>query len=576
MHRRLVWFCVSVLVVAACGEQKAGTGSAASVAANQQGSAADDPYKKFTTSIEAALGTFNDIKVFDRVPGSPAWRRLIGEYVPITVNGQTPSHYATMMKVDRPMLLPTNVQKSSDSGSQSAPYSVVGRMPASNPEVQWVFVVRQYYIKDTTDDHFPWSGDMAVIGHHPRTGATVFLQYYDPEHPKSGQVVVSPFSPNGESFWSPLKILADSFTCQRCHSAGPFIHSPWINQVLVAKPLPGGRPREPMVPSDPVGPYFFVDAEEGQTFWSWNNALLVSKGGGHLKKRDNVCTQCHRVAPDTVGLNENATRFAGITTGRNAYVLRTDSFQLAGFDSLHWMPPIDPAQIDYYAGQAAFASQWQSTYGKAAAEVNQLARNQATWQKAIAAGLAADVPRPPKQFQQIVVDRPLRDTIGANGLLWVLDSRMRANTDGDLSQWRFFGTGAPSPPNRVAPVVYRRNFDSANSISYRVAFVGAPRTVGDAGGFVGIQDLQTFAVKQGDYLGVVFINSGSAAAPGAVPFTHDDWAALTAPDGTPWLRDGSVTYRLSGTGTPMVGTNLNFPITGAAFRTYSFEFRNKI
>src|SRR5678815_112055 len=113
MYKRLLLFCVSVFVVAACGEKNAATGGAASTAAaRQQGATADDPYRKFTASIEAALGTFNDIKVFDRSPGSPAWRRLIGEYVPITVNGKTPTHYATMLKVDRPMLLPTNVQHS--------------------------------------------------------------------------------------------------------------------------------------------------------------------------------------------------------------------------------------------------------------------------------------------------------------------------------------------------------------------------------------------------------------------------------------------------------------------------------
>ena len=87
-------------------------------------------------------------------------------------------------------------------------------------------------------------------------------------------------------------------------------------------------------------------------------------------------------------------------------------------------------------------------------------------------------------------------------------------------------------------------------------------------------DNRTFPLRQGDYLGVVFTNTGTATRPASIPYTDDDWAVLHNPDGSLWLRDRSVTYRVTTPGAPTVGARV--VVTDAAFRTYSFEFRNRL
>jgi hypothetical protein len=574
-----------LMVVWACAE--GGSSSASGLSRSSDGAACDTLrrdvalFRQYAQQVSDALGTFNDIRVFERNSASGAWRLVSGWYVPVTIGGRKPDYYVHDMDSDRPMMLPTTVQSDTlgvDDDGQSMPYSSVGRMPGSNPEVQWIWVVRQYKIKDTTAADFPDSPDMAVIGHHPRTGASAYLQYYAPSCPKSGEVVVSPSSRNAAAFWSPMDSLIPSFRCERCHASGPFIHSPWINQVtLGGGDAPDAPPEEPVVPSDPVGAFFYVWSDSGQPFAGWDSALIASKGGGHFRKTGNKCTQCHRIAPTMLGLNQNSTRYAGLgRAGSNGLSVRSDSFQTPNYRALHWMPPIDPQQLDFYAGQKDLSDEdWQDAYGTSAAEVNALeADSGQNWRAAHARGEVADVPRPPKQYQTIVVDRPKLDSIPPDESLWIVDSRMRANTAGDLQQWRFFGKGDGGGGVQAAPVVYRRKQNDGSTIEFEVVFVGDPQTSANGGRWVSIQGRQTFQLRQGDYLGVVFTNTDDASRPAIIPYTDDDWAKLANPDGSTWLRDGSVSYRVATGGAPSLGTRVVF--TDAAFRTYSFEFRNKL
>ena len=581
--RRLSLFVGAMVVAAACSK---GGSSGSYASSGTGGGVACDTLRRdvalfgqYAQKIDQALGSFNDIRVFERRADSGAWRLVSGWYVPVTIGGATPDYYVRHMDSDRPMMLPTTVQSDTagvDDDGQSMPYSSLGRMPGTNPEVQWIWVVRQYKIKDTTAADFPHSPDMAVIGHHPRTGASAYLQYYAPNCPKSGEVVVAPSSPGAAAFWSPMDSLIPSFRCERCHTAGPFIHSPWINQVTIGGgEEPDAPPVEPVVPSDPFGPFFYVWSDSGEPFAGWDSALIAAKGGGHFKKTGNRCTQCHRVAPTMLALNQNSTRYAGLRADRNAMSVRSDSFQTPGYRALHWMPPVDPQQIDFYAGQQEFdAKDWHDAYGESAAQINALEADSARWRQAHERGEVADVPRPPKQYQTIVVDRPKLDSIPADQSLWIVDSRIRANTDGELQQWRFFARGASGNDVKAAPVVYRRKQNDGGTIEFEVVFVGTPQRSSGAGDWVSIQGRRTFNLRQGDYIGVVFTNAGDATRPAFIPYTDDDWATLRNTDGSTWLRDGSVTYRLVTGGAPSVGQRVTF--TDAAFRTYSFEFRNKL
>jgi hypothetical protein len=586
MHRRLSLFCGAVAVVAAwaCGQD--GRTTARTIYGDP---ACDtlhrnvDLFNQYAEQIKNALGTWNDIRVFERDNATKEWKLVSGWFVPVTIGGDKPEYYTREMDSDRPMMLPTTVQSDPlglHSNGQSNPYSSVGRMPGTNPEVQWIWVVRQYQTKALTSDSFPFSPDMAVIGHHPRTGATAYLQYYDPYCPKPGEVMVSPTSAGGAQFWSPMDSLIPSFRCQRCHAPGPFIHTPWVNQVTIG----GGEaadatPVEGVVPSDPMGPFFYVWSDSGQPFANWDSALIASKGGGHWRKPGNKCTQCHRIAPTMLGLNQNSTRYAGLPHDspiRNGLAVRSDSFQTPPYRALHWMPPIDPQQIDFYAGQKDFTpGDWRDSYDSSASEINVFEPDTTRpgWRQAYERGWVADIPRPPKQYQTILVDRPLLDSVPPDQALWIVDSRMRANTDGNLHEWRFFGRDGTSGDVRAAPVVFRRRQNNGSKIEFEIVFVGPAQRASKGGDWLSLGS-GGFALRQGDYLGMVFTNAGRTSGVAGIPYTDDDWAVLKNLDGSTWLRDGSVTYRVATPDTIRVGQRLHFK--DAAFRTYSVEFRNKL
>lgn len=154
----------------------------------------EDLHDAYMAKVKAALGKFDDVPVWEWGPDAEGnhdqWNLINGEYVPVTVNGKPPESYYVDMRSDRPMMLPTRVEGFHGGDGQSNPYNVVGRMKGENPEVQWVFMVRKYYQKEPTEkEKFIKSGDVAIIGHHPRTGASTYFQFYDPENPKPVQTV---------------------------------------------------------------------------------------------------------------------------------------------------------------------------------------------------------------------------------------------------------------------------------------------------------------------------------------------------------------------------------------------------
>lgn len=525
-------------------------------------------HNAFMDKVELALGRFDDIKVWEwEVEDKNGhWKKLIGEYIPVTIGGKTPKSFHSDMRSDKPMMLPTRVEGFEGGDGQSNPFSVVGRMPGSNPEVQWVFLVRKYNLKKETDKDFIDAGDVAIIGHHPRTGASTYFQFYNPNNPKSAQVVVSPFrkkdgdGKRGMCFWSPLVTNAKVFQCQRCHNADPFIHTPWIDQVRVSKPASGKPTPEPMVPSNPLGGFRFIGDEEGELFAFWDNWLE------HLDAPKNECTACHRVTPfDLSGLYQNSTQYAGVSPENyNKFAVEMHGYQTDQFYSLPWMPPVDNA--DFYASQKVVDKIWTDAYFSSAKELNQLTPEDSDKLR--------KVPRPEKMYQQIMVDRPHQDTVGANKALWVVDSRMRANTDATLSQWRFFGKQNATQQQLAAPVVYRRALNDGSSTQFEIAFIGEPRNFEKSQDWEAIKDEKLFDLKQGDYLGMVMYDELGEKSPGLIPYTVDDWAKLTWKDGTKRIHDGSVTYSTQTEGQLNIGDMLTFQ--DADYRTYSFEMQNSL
>ena len=571
-------------------------------------------HQEFMGEVDKALGRFDDIPVFEW--NGQKWDLLNGKYIPVTVDGVTPDCfdidgkpaqtgklcYKDNLKSDRPMLLPIRVEEFQGGDGQSNPFTVVGRMPGTNPEVQWIFLVRKYYVKEPTDKDFDISGDMAIIGHHPRTGASVFFQFYDPANPKSGKTVVSPFSGEaGMRFWSPLVTQAKVFKCERCHAADPFLHSPWINQVRV-----GGPMSEPMVPSDPLGPYFFIDVKAKNLFSTWDYSLH------HLDNRANQCTECHRVTPyDLAGLYQNSTVFNGLDPAQYNQFAKEAHFkyQTEAFSKRHWMPPVYPNA--FYTDQDEVADVWQDNYGTDASDVNRLSKignkiivesgNIQTKQPACEKNPTPEckqeiakyeallkeaeaeltkvslkpVPAPPEEYRSIMVARPNVDTVAPGKAIAIIDSRMRANTDGNLTEWRFVAQAAAEEGMLVMPAVFRDVTGSGGlTDDFEIVHLGDVAQASDAEGWLPISQYGQFDLKQGDFLGVFLINESGAPGKGVIPFTTDDWAKITAPDGTTRLPKGYVTYRLELDQIPGPGGVLKFE--DADYLTYSFEMKNTL
>lgn len=538
-------------------------------------------HKDYMAIVEDALGRFNDVEVWKpRSSDTEDWQLVNGTYIPVTVDNKTPEQYVDQMRSDRPMMLPTSVQGYEGGGGQSNPYSVVGRMPGSNPEVQWVFLVRKYHTKELNADDFTMAGDVAVIGHHPRTGASTYFQFYHPQEPKEARVVISPFSgEEGMYFWSPLVTNAEYFQCQRCHSADPFIHTPWISQAKVSEPTDDNPFPENMVPANPLGAFFFLDTKDG-LFEPWDSFLE------HMDNPDNTCTECHRITPyDGAGLYENSTKFVGIPNpkDRNEYGWEMNkTYQTKMYQDWPWMPPVD--LDDFYAGQNLVETIWAEKYAKDSEFINKMSQVGEAKVADINAtpkftnaqqATLRPVPAPPEQYRSIMVDRPFTDEfVASSGGVMIVDTRMRANTDADLAAWRFVQSNADANA-RAVPVILEQSDGTGATIQYDVIYMGAPRGADDAGQWVGIGD-GNFALKQGQYLGLYMFaaDSSEGDTTGMVPYTEDNYLKVTSSDGTTAYPDGVVAHRSFLKDRPAVGDTITFSDTN--YVTYSFEMRNNI
>lgn len=249
---------------------------------------------------------------------------LDGELIPITVNGRpVPTGHASPQKCDRPSLL---------SPAYCKLYSRVGRLPslgpagAHDPDVQVVFICRRY--NDVLDQNDKYFKDVAIIQHRKSTGATCFFQHL---HSYSDATRVPPPSelasdtPPGRvtsrQFWLAPTETA-SINCNNCHDAGPFIHSPYIDQVkdpsgsgeTVVYPFPNVRHGEPTN-------YRFV----GDPFQSWGIPELIKPDG-------NGCTTCH-----VFGISMSSSLYTKYSVGRADPVAITEAF--TRYPKSHWMPP---------------------------------------------------------------------------------------------------------------------------------------------------------------------------------------------------------------------------------------------
>jgi hypothetical protein len=267
----------------------------------------------YAKEVAAKLGPIPSFNVFEN-----------GVIIPITLNDvELPAGlHSPSGKCDRPVLLPLG------SDGQCVPYARIGRLPGTNPQtgeldpdIQWVFIARRYKIRTNPDD--PTFEDVAIIGHNRKTGATAFFQMLDTQNGKNATRVPSPMEkaaetpagfPTAQEFWLPPARTAQ-IGCNRCHDSDPFVHSPYVNQVLTGD-------QEQVVPSDPYGPYTFIGT---RAFTAWDAPQ-------QFVPDSNACTACHRI-----GVNYSSGSFAQWAAGELAPSQLSATY--GSYPSSHWMPP---------------------------------------------------------------------------------------------------------------------------------------------------------------------------------------------------------------------------------------------
>lgn len=241
------------------------------------------------------------------------------------------------------------------------PYTRLGTSPAQPGfATKWVWSCRRYFPRPENDWHFD---DINMIGHNPETGATCyfvtninrFLPAHGEDQGNNGQYVPSPAVARADTpagryarrLWKTPDMMTNrkswqggSMQCTFCHDNDPFIHTPFVQQML----KPDGSP---VVPSYPNGPYWMVGDPRfyGDPQWmtsggprGWQVRRLVSPEAS-------ACTMCH-----SLGDQRTCNDLARWSTGVEHHS-RTTQFAR----QFHWMPPSGGRTWQHALGEAPHA-----------------------------------------------------------------------------------------------------------------------------------------------------------------------------------------------------------------------------
>jgi hypothetical protein len=230
-----------------------------------------------------------------------------GTDVPVT--NPVPGPNGTVAMCDRP----NRLNKECDPGSR---FQVL----ASTPNV---FTVAHCRKQSHASGEY---GDIAVIQYSRNNGATCFYQALgtlpgNVKAPSKGQSAWPWISPAGTA----------NIGCGGCHDNGPFIRSPYINQVTGPNALPGANDTG----FNSVQPYSFV----GENFSSWK-AFKVEVAG-------NECNGCHRMGVNNVRPGGGTALDLGIRATAASETAKNPP----SASSPIWMPP-DPVQTAFNQAHA--------------------------------------------------------------------------------------------------------------------------------------------------------------------------------------------------------------------------------
>ena len=198
----------------------------------------------------------------------PPFNCMQGDIIPIKVNGASTT--TPVNSCDAPVQL----------GGPDTPCMPLARLLRLNSgvsTVETVAICRKYHASSGSTDAQRQADsnfhDIAVIQHNKATGNTCFFQsHVDPSPALNGSSVPAPGDPSaqGDTYWLPPASVG-SIQCIGCHSADPFIWSPYVAQVAdLSKWDPNGN-------------------------WNSNFQNVFGKVTKTFKPTGNACVSCHRI-----------------------------------------------------------------------------------------------------------------------------------------------------------------------------------------------------------------------------------------------------------------------------------------
>ncbi len=212
--------------------------------------------------------------------------------------------------------------------------------------------------------------DIAMIGHNPKTGKTCYFQNKIFSGTDGAHVPHPADLEKSRHVWDQPKGY-----CGGCHSAEPFLHTPWIDGALRADGTP-------IVPKMGVHPDFEISWNASPYSIVNRKAMAAARVGGNsweipkqiVSEEAEACTSCHRIgggkamrsfpmwAVGEEGLDKFPSGSSGPLQGKLSDWAKK-------FENSHWMPPRHTNVTE--------ATWPQSKYAKAVAHIKTCAENNA-------------------------------------------------------------------------------------------------------------------------------------------------------------------------------------------------------
>jgi len=253
----------------------------------------------------------------------PAFTCTSGAPLPITAS--TAPQSRPVAQCDKPIQLPLKVDEGQP--SQCVPGSTLVKIDnVGHPDVETLAICRKY--NKSFSNKASVFNDIAMVSYDTKTGQTCFFQSktgapFDTASLDSSGKIPSPTADNAGVIWQEKSADTttrsgtgpDGVRCNACHSAGPFIWTPYVGQ---ATNIDIGRWGQAKA-SDP---------------YDSNFANMFGRVASTFRFKDNACVECHRVG-DGTDCNSFVPSFT--TSPDTRYRLNATNL---------WMPPSD----EYYSG----------------------------------------------------------------------------------------------------------------------------------------------------------------------------------------------------------------------------------